>query len=264
MGVLVDVCAGVVVNSIARALVDMRWAGIDPTASIAVRAKGLLDLFAVLLGWLNAPAFTSFGAATTWAEVLGFITGAVCVYLVAAQNIMNWPIGIANNLLWILLFATAGLYADSALQVVYIALAVWGWYQWLHGGANRAELVVASTSSHEWVGLIVAGGAGTVVLALFLDHLTNSTVPFLDAVTTALSLMATWGQAKKRWESWVLWIAADAIYIPLYHHKGLTLTAILYVGFTALCVKGLLVWRKDLRTQRAAMVTQPEAPAVAA
>ena len=69
-----------------------------------------------LLARLNAPLFTAFGAPTTWAEVLGFVAGAVCVYLVARQHILNWPIGIANNMLWILLFFTAGLYADSALQ----------------------------------------------------------------------------------------------------------------------------------------------------
>ena len=72
-------------------------------------------------------------------------------------------------------------------------------------------------------------------------------MPFWDAVTTALSLMAVYGQAKKRWESWLLWMAADVIYVPLYLHKGLTLTAILYVGFFLLCVKGLVAWRRDLR-----------------
>ena len=87
-----------------------------------------------IVGWLNTAAFTSFGAPTTWAEVLGFLAGAACVYLVAKQHIANWPLGIANNLLWILLFANAGLFADSALQVVFIGLALWGWWQWLHGG----------------------------------------------------------------------------------------------------------------------------------
>ena len=93
-----------------------------------------------LINWLNSPALYAFGAPTTWAEVLGFATGALCVYLVARQHILNWPIGIANNLLWILLFATAGLYADSGLQVIYIALALWGWWQWLHGGRDRTPL----------------------------------------------------------------------------------------------------------------------------
>lgn len=209
------------------------------------------------IGWLSSPAFTAFGAPTSWAEVLGFVTGAICVYLVTRQHALNWPIGIANNLLWILLFATAGLYADSSLQVVYIALAVWGWYQWLHGGTAKTVLTVSSTTSREWARLAAAGLVGTGVMYLFLEHLTPSTVPLADAVTTVLSLMATYGQAKKKWESWLLWIAADAIYIPLYHHKGLTLTALLYIGFAALCVKGLIDWRRSMRT------TGPDTPPVA-
>lgn len=196
-----------------------------------------------MVDWLNSAAFSSFGAPTTWAEVIGFVTGAVCVYLVARQNVLNWPIGIANNLVWILLFATAGLYADSALQIVYIGLAVWGWYLWLRGGEQRSELPVSGTSARQWTVLAAVGVAGTVVLTLVLDHLTNSTVPFFDAVTTVLSLLATWGQAKKKWESWLLWMTADVIYIPLYHYKGLTLTALLYLGFFALCVLGLRNWR---------------------
>jgi nicotinamide mononucleotide transporter len=202
-----------------------------------------------IVDWLNAPAFTSFGAPTTWAEVLGFLTGAGCVYLVAKQHILNWPLGIANNALWILLFATAGLYADSGLQVVYILLGVWGWAQWLYGGTRSAGRVVSRTSPREWVGLGVAAVVLVLGLTWFLAALTPSTVPFWDAVTTTLSLLAVYGQALKRWESWLLWMAADVIYVPLYHYKGLDLTAILYVGFFLLCVKGLRDWRRDLLAQ---------------
>ena len=74
-------------------------------------------------------------------------------------------------------------------------------------------------------------------LTWFLATQTSSTVPFWDAVTTALSLMAVYGQAMKRWESWLLWMAADVIYVPLYHYKGLDLTALLYVGFFLLCLR---------------------------
>lgn len=204
-----------------------------------------------LVDWLSSTAFTAFGAPTSWAEVIGFVTGALCVYLVAKQHILNWPLGIANNLTWILLFATAGLYADSGLQVVFIALALWGWYQWLRGGPNRTRRTVSSTSLTEWLGLGAAGLAGAAFLTWLLATHTDSTVPLADATTTTLSLMATYGQTMKKWESWLLWMAADIIFIPLYHHKGLTLTAILYVGFFLLCVKGLLEWRRALREVRA-------------
>ena len=72
-------------------------------------------------------------------EILGFVSGALCVWLVARQNVWNWPIGIANNITFLILFWTAGLYADSSLQVVYVGLAVYGWWAWLRGG-DRAHV----------------------------------------------------------------------------------------------------------------------------
>lgn len=86
---------------------------------------------------------------------------------------------------------------------------------------------------------------GTGLLHWVLVTFTESTVPFWDAITTVLSLLATWGQARKKIECWWLWIAADVIYVPLYAYKELYLTAVLYVGFMVLCVIGLRNWMKD-------------------
>lgn len=200
------------------------------------------------IDWLGSPAFYAFGAPTSWVEVLGFIFGALCVYLVAKQNIWNWPIGIANNVLWILLFMTFGLYADSALQVVYIILALAGWYMWIWGGTDRTELKVTKTTFDQWVGLTVAGFFGFIFMYQILLQFTPSTVPAWDALTTILSLMAVWGQMNKKLESWFIWMLADIIYVPLYIYKGLTLTSILYVGFFALCVLGYVKWKQALES----------------
>jgi nicotinamide mononucleotide transporter len=209
-----------------------------------------------LMDVLNLPLFTFYGAAypTTLAEVLAFATGALCVWLVARQHIANWGIGIANCLLFILIFSDSGLYADAALQLVFIALGVYGWWNWAKGGGAAADsLPVGRTGRGEWVGLAVAGAAGLAAITALLVAATDSTVPFWDALTTVLSLLATYGQCRKRVESWYLWIAADIVYVPLYAYKGLYLTAILYVGFMALCVTGLVAWRRDLRARTAAV-----------
>ncbi|MFG2982655.1 nicotinamide riboside transporter PnuC [Streptomyces sp. NPDC048258] len=184
----------------------------------------------------------------SWTEVLGFATGALCVWLVARQHIANWPIGIANNIFFIVLFARAGLYADAGLQIVFIALAAYGWWSWTHGGGpGTAEaLPVRRTTRTEWAWLAAAGAVGVLGLTLLLGEVTDSTVPFWDALTTGLSLAATYGQCRKLVESWWLWIAADLVYIPLYAYKELYLTSVLYVGFLGLCVVGLLGWRRTL------------------
>ncbi|MEV4942600.1 nicotinamide riboside transporter PnuC [Streptomyces zaomyceticus] len=201
---------------------------------------------------LQQPLFTVLDTPVSWTEVLGFGSGALCVWLVARQHLANWPIGIANNLFFVLLFTQAGLYADAGLQIVFITLAVYGWWTWTHGGGPGSDaLPVRRTTRTEWTWLITAGVVGTLALTLLLDRATDSTVPFWDALTTALSLMATYGQCRKRLESWWLWIAADVVYVPLYAYKELYLTSLLYVGFMTLCVLGLRGWTKDLTARRA-------------
>jgi nicotinamide mononucleotide transporter len=198
-----------------------------------------------LLGPLLQPAVTLAGTPTTWAEVLGFGTGVINVWLVVRQHIWNWPIGIANVILLGLIFVDGGLYADATLQVGYVVLQVYGWWEWLYGGQDRTRLIVARTSPVEWVALAAAGAAATGALTWVLRTWTDSTVPFWDALTTAISLMATYGQCRKLLESWWLWIAADLVYVPLYAYKKLYLTSGLYVIFMGLSVAGLLVWRRE-------------------
>jgi nicotinamide mononucleotide transporter len=208
-----------------------------------------------VLDALRATAFTVFGAPTTWAEVIGFASGVLVVWLVVVQHALNWPVGILNNVMFFLLFTTSGLFADAWLQVFYLALSLYGWWAWLRGGERHTRLTVSRTTPAQWWSLLGAGVAGTALLTWILDTRIGSSVPLPDAVTTVLSLLATWGQARKKIESWWLWITADVIYVPLYLYKDLWLTAILYVGFIALCVLGLRSWTADYRSPAPALAT---------
>lgn len=179
-----------------------------------------------------------------WVEVVGFATGGVCVWLAVRQHILTWPIGLANNAAFFVLFAFhARLFADAGLQVVYFALGVYGWWNWLHGGANRSELTVNRTRSWEWVALAAFIPLATWVLRDVLVAV-NGSAPFWDAHTTVLSLSAQYLMCRKRLENWYIWIAADIIYIPLYLSRGLPLTAILYGVFLVMCVFGWFEWRR--------------------
>ena len=200
---------------------------------------------------------------TSWPEIAGFATGALCVWLVVRRNIWNFPIGIANNIVFWILFIQAGLYADAWLQVVYLVLGALGWYWWLHGGHDRGALVVRETPRAAWLGVgafvLVATG---VVYALLTSH-TDSSVPLGDAATTALSLGAQIMLNRKWIGNWWLWITADVLYIALYAHKGLYLTAVLYLGFLALCFLGLRQWRAAMGAPAAPTPTGGPAPAPA-
>lgn len=178
-------------------------------------------------------------------EAFGFATGAICVWLVTRGNLWNWPVGLVNNIVFAILFWKARLFADFGLQGVYFALGIWGWWQWLHGGANRAPLPVTRTRKNEWIAIALFLTAGTWGLRELLLAV-NGAAPFWDAITTTLCLAAQYLLCRKRIENWLLWIAADLIYVPLYLSRGLPLTAILYAGFIGLCIVGLKRWKREL------------------
>lgn len=178
-------------------------------------------------------------------EAFGFITGVVNVWLLARQNIWNWPIGLANNLAYLIVFATSGLYGDAGLQVVYMALGIYGWWKWLRR-SGLAGLAVTRTTPATWTYLAPIALVSFLFLRWFLGRFTDSTVPTFDGLTTALSLAAIWGQSRKLLESWWIWILADLIYIPLYIYKGLWLTSLLYFVFLLLCIFGLREWMRQI------------------
>jgi nicotinamide mononucleotide transporter len=222
------------------------------------------DALSGLVAPLNHQLFQVGQDSVTWAELLGFATGAVCVWLCVRANVWNFPVGIANNLFFLVLFWSARLYADAALQVVYVALGAYGWLMWLRGGERRSRRRMGHASRSTLLvlaGLVVLATWGLTVL---LTH-AHDVAPFWDALTTALSLAAQWLLNAKQIENWFFWIAADLVYIPLYFVKALDLTGVVYVLFLAMCVTGWRSWRRELASSRRASAGEGAAdPAVAA
>jgi nicotinamide mononucleotide transporter len=202
-----------------------------------------------LVAPLNTVLFHLGADAVSWAELLGFLTGAACVWLTVRSSIHNFWVGIANSAFFLVLFLSARLWADSALQVVFIVLGFAGWWQWLHG-AGRQPLVVRRATTAMLAGCVVGVVAGTAVLTVVLRD-AHDIAPFWDALTTSLSLAAQYLLNAKRVENWIFWIAADVIYVPLYFTKRLDLTGIVYVLFLALAITGLRAWWRMFRAEPA-------------
>jgi nicotinamide mononucleotide transporter len=195
-------------------------------------------------------AATAFGGwLITWTEVAGFVTGGVCVWLAVRQHVWTWPIGLANNVVFLVLFWQSRLFADATLQVIYFALGVYGWWNWVRGGKGGGELRVSRTARAEWVSLAVAVPLATWGLWQLLVAVSGA-APFWDSATTVISLAAQYLMCRKRVECWFFWIAADLIYIPLYLDRQLPLTAALYGVFLVMCLFGLRVWRRAWRKQQ--------------
>jgi nicotinamide mononucleotide transporter len=182
----------------------------------------------------------------TWTEILGFVTGAASVLLAVRESAWNWPVGIANNIFFLILFWKARLYADAILQIVYIVISIFGWWNWVRGGAGHTELPVSRTTTRTAIVLALLTSAATVLLTAVLRRFTDSSAPFGDGVTTALSLTAQYMLSRKLLENWWVWMSADVIYVALYCYKSLYLTGVLYALFFAMCIAGYVGWRKSL------------------
>jgi len=204
-----------------------------------------------ILSWLDSAALVVAGVRVTWSELLGDVTGAACVALVARQHVWNWPLGLLNNVFWALLFWRAKLYSDSSLQGIFFVLGCYGWWRWQHKTVG-AVLVVRRMRSIEWKALAGLVVVVTAAVAGWLAHATDSPAPLADATVLSLSLAATWAQAEKRLESWWIWIAVDVISVPLYVSRSLYPTAGLYVIFGILCVFGLRAWSRALHAREPA------------
>lgn len=179
-------------------------------------------------------------------EIVGVLFGVVAVWLTTRENAWCWPTGLVNVGLFIVVFYQARLYADMGLQVVYVFVCLYGWYQWLHGGPGHGTLPVTSTPRPARLALAAAGLAGSVLLGLTLHRHTDASLPFWDSSLASFSLVAQWMQARKWIENWAVWIVVDVAYVGMYLYKSLYLTAGLYVVFVGLAVLGLAEWRRSL------------------
>ena len=181
-------------------------------------------------------------------ELVATALGLASVWLTARQSLWCWPTGLGMVTLYVVIFWEAKLYAEMALQGVYIVLQVYGWALWARGGDDGGRLPVRGARPAElWGGLGLAAAVGLLVGAS-LASLTDGSLPWLDATTATLSLLAQAWMSRKIWQSWGIWIVVDLLSVPMYAAKGLWLTCALYTVFLGLAVMGLRAWRQEVRS----------------
>lgn len=179
-------------------------------------------------------------------EIVAVVFGIWSVWCDVKEHIWTWPTGLINVLLYIVLFWNCRLYCETALQVVFVVLQLYGWWEWQYGGEKRTGVVIRRTTADEWLTLSLMTVAATLPVGYAIKTWTNSTTPWWDTIPTVLSLVAQYMMTKKWLENWWVWIAVDVISIPLFAYKELYLTAGLYLLFLALCIKGYAAWKKSL------------------
>lgn len=188
----------------------------------------------------------TFAATFEWTAA---IITAVSVYLAAREHIWNWPTAIVSVAMYALIYLRSGLYSDAALQTVYLVLSVYGWYEWLHGGANHSALHVSRARPRVWLWCAIIGAGFWWLDASVMRRFSGVAFPYIDAATTTVSLIAQWMMTRKILENWLLWIAVNVVYVPMLLVKHLVPTAILYAVLLVLAIKGLVDWYRSYRRQ---------------
>lgn len=201
---------------------------------------------------LFAVAFVAGGAAVSWLEAVAFVCSLAMVVCNIRVDPLAWPLAIAASLLYLALFWRHRLYGDAVLQLLFVAVAVWGWRQWLRGtAADGGRLRVSWLGRRGRLAAVAAVAVAWPATALLLRHSTDSDVPWWDAFPTAASVVNQWLVGRKHVESWPVWIVIDTVAALLFAYKSLWLTAALYVLFVVLSFVG---WRRW-----AALAVQPQA-----
>jgi nicotinamide mononucleotide transporter len=193
---------------------------------------------------LLAAAFTLWGSPVTWLEIVAFVLAVAMVLANLRVNVIGWPLAIASSLLYALLFADSKLYGEATLQLFFIVIACWGWWQWLRGTTGDGALLRVRTlpTRQRWL-TAAATLAAWPLLGLLLDHATDSDVPYFDALPTVASVTGQILLGRKFVENWPVWVGVNVVSVGLFAFKGLWLTVLLYAVFTLLALLGWRAWR---------------------
>lgn len=186
-----------------------------------------------------------------WIELFGALTGLLYIYFEIKENIWLWLIGIVSCSVYIYVFFVSKFYADMGLQVYYVVISFYGWYNWKKGNVKtKKELKISKIPLfHLFVSAII-GIFIFIVIGIVLDKFTDSPMPYWDSLTTTMGIIGTWMLTQKYIEQWFVWILCDAICVGLYFYRDLYPTTALYLVFTILAVIGYFRWQKSLKEMK--------------
>ncbi len=182
-------------------------------------------------------------------EIVGAVLGLAFLYLEIKENKWLWPVGILTSVLYIYVFFVEKLYADMSLQFYYVFISVYGWVLWSKGVNAQNKLPVINLKRNLFIILFFISVLIYVLISYVLVNFTDSAVPYWDAFTTALSIVATWMLAKKILEQWLVWVVVNAVSLALYIYKGMYPTTVLFFFYTVLAAVGYIKWKKEMNAE---------------
>ena len=187
--------------------------------------------------------------ATSLLEYIAVFTGIASVFYSRKENILVYPVGLINTIIYIYLSVKGHLYGEASVNLYYTVMSIYGWVLWAKKDQQQHHVVIITTSNaKEWVQQMLFCAAFYVAIFFALTYIKNSfapgAIPWADAFASATAYTGMWLMAKKKVESWILWIATNAASVPLYFVKGYVFTSVYYVVLLILAIAGLIEWRR--------------------
>lgn len=190
-------------------------------------------------------------AAMSVLEIAATVFAIAYLLLVIKENVWCWPAALASVALSLVVFYEAKLYMESALQFFYGGMAIFGWYQWRHGGRRGEGVGIQVWAWRRHAIVIATILVMSVLFGTLLRVYTDAALPFLDSFTTIAAIFTTYMVTKKVLENWVYWFVIDGISVYLYGSRGLFLFAALFIGYLVLVVIGFRAWTRQWHSERA-------------
>lgn len=184
-------------------------------------------------------------------EVSGLAVGVAYLWWEYHANPKVWIASMIMPAISMWIYFSKGIYADFTINIYYLLMAIYGYWAWTHGntGKKKKALPITHTPLWAWAVVILVLAACWGVLSWLLVNITDSTVPYIDAFTTALSIVATWMMARKYAEQWLAWLVVDAVSVYLYIYKGLIFYPVLYGIYTVIAGFGYAKWLRMMKSQ---------------
>ena len=194
---------------------------------------------------METPAVLQALELTSWWEVPAVVLAILYLVLAARENIWCWGAAFASTAIYIYVFFDVNLFLESALQIYYLGMAVYGWYQWRQPSDQSAPLPISIWSLKKHIVVIAATGAIVVTSGYLLSENTEAALPYVDAFTTWYAVVTTYMVTRKILENWAYWFVIDSVSVYLYYSRGLYLTALLFIAYLVIIVFGYLKWKKE-------------------
>ena len=186
---------------------------------------------------------------TRWYEFVAVVFGIVSVWLNRNENILVYPVGLINTILYVIISIQSHLIGEASVNLYYTIVSIYGWILWAKKDkSHRPVLHISWSTGKQWMGQLAFFASFYVTIFFCLSYLKKEflpgALPLADAFASATAFTGMWLMAKKKIESWYWWIATNIASIPLYFVKGLVFTSFYYLVLLILAVSGLIEWMK--------------------